>query len=647
VHLKTGRALGIRAKQPWQHFLDHGAALISIKFEEAGHNIVVSDAEFSRLHVRQEEIIGLRLYTGPLFELYNGVLRAWANEAEPGIVPPFASIGKGLDVCDRFTSTLHSINSGVVKLSQLQPATVVYRGISGMKLPEPFLVPSKFNIRGGIEYGFMSATLNMQVALRYATSGSGEPSTLMVMAMGMVDRGAQLDWLSQYPDEKEILLPPLTGIEVQTDEVTIDNIRRLTMRLNINLRSTTLEQLLAARQKELGELAAMVHKDLRGRRLEGDIPRRLAAARQLEREIVTNDHDAFNDNDTFVQRTEAVLGQLPRRGDQLELLQAHSGPVFALATPPAQQQRHAGPLLVSGSRDGSTVEFGREDGSGCRWAVAHHGSPVLALTTLEPSELTAVGLFNNAIDLIGYGDSRQLIGHVGGVTALAWLTDLQWLASGSVDTDVIVWDLAPLLTTSQSGELACNWRLSGHSDTIRTLCWIESRQWLVSGSLDGTARIWKPSDGAAEAVAVLDNHDGPVTAIVTCFDLGGELWLATASADRSIIIWDLTKMCPLAKTPWCHSLGVCALAWLPEQRWLASGSADTTVNLWQLPEAGGAQMLRRVQTLRGHTDTVHALAAIPSRGWLASGSADSTIRLWRTDIGKDQVDTVDTGVTSI
>ena len=30
--------------------------------------------------------------------------------------------------------------------------------------------------------------------------------------MGMVDRGAQLDWLSQYPDEKEILLPPLTGL---------------------------------------------------------------------------------------------------------------------------------------------------------------------------------------------------------------------------------------------------------------------------------------------------------------------------------------------------------------------------------------------------------------------------------------------------
>jgi hypothetical protein len=33
------------------------------------------------------------------------------------------------------------------------------------------------------------------------------------MLMGMVNRGAFLGWLSQYPDEAEILVPPLTGLE--------------------------------------------------------------------------------------------------------------------------------------------------------------------------------------------------------------------------------------------------------------------------------------------------------------------------------------------------------------------------------------------------------------------------------------------------
>ena len=37
--------------------------------------------------------------------------------------------------------------------------------------------------------------------------------------MGMVDRGADISWLSQYPHEKEILFAPLTGLEVQGSRV--------------------------------------------------------------------------------------------------------------------------------------------------------------------------------------------------------------------------------------------------------------------------------------------------------------------------------------------------------------------------------------------------------------------------------------------
>jgi hypothetical protein len=564
-----------------------------------------------------------------MFELYNGVLRAWANPENPGLVPIYAKIGAGLDVCACFTSTLHTINSGVVKLSQLQPATVVYRGISGMKLPEPFLVSSKHNVRGGIEYAFMSTTLDRNVALRYATSGTGEPSTLMVMQMGMVDRGAQLDWLSQYPEEKEILLPPLTGIEVQNDEVTADNVRVLQMRLNINLRSTTLEQLLAARKKELEELARVVRKDLQERKSEGDIPRRLATVDRLELEVVEEDHAAFNENGRFVEATEAMLGQLPRRGDQVELLRFHSAPVFALAAPVAPSIGTA--LLISGSWDGTTTEFGGGASTDSMRQTTHHNSPVLAVAALEPIGLTAVGLFDNSIDLVGTG-GRKLVGPEmssgGGVAALAWLPERQWLAGGSIDTNVIIYRLAEQDTQMQ---------LAGHDGAVRALCWVDGGRWLASGSLDGTTRLWDPLSG--QTAALLTGHSGPVTAVVTAgSDTVGVPRLATASADRSIIIWELATMRPIAKTPWSHSLGVCALAWLPEQRWIASSSADTTIKLWQLPGEGapdtadGAMCV--IQTLRGHTDAVHALAPMPARGWLASGSSDGSVRLWRMDVGR-------------
>jgi WD40 repeat protein len=67
-----------------------------------------------------------------------------------------------------------------------------------------------------------------------------------------------------------------------------------------------------------------------------------------------------------------------------------------------------------------------------------------------------------------------------------------------------------------------SWRLLGHADTVRALCWVEEGQpepLLASGSLDGSARVWRPADGTgAAAVAVLEGHDGPVTALATGVD---------------------------------------------------------------------------------------------------------------------------------
>jgi hypothetical protein len=71
----------------------------------------------------------------------------------------------------------------------------------------------------------------------------GSASTIFEMQMGMVDRGADLSWLSQYPHEKEVLLPPLTGIEALTSDVE-GSILVINSRLSLNLAAQTLEQVL-------------------------------------------------------------------------------------------------------------------------------------------------------------------------------------------------------------------------------------------------------------------------------------------------------------------------------------------------------------------------------------------------------------------
>jgi len=137
-----------------------------------------------------EELWGARLYTGPLFVKYNGVLRG-VSSSVPFLIANYERLCKG----NQYTTTLHVINSAIVKLGKLMTAEKVYRGISGATLPDNFWQPNEFKVRGGVEFGFMSTTLNGEVAMDYAAGGGA--GVIFEIQQGMVDRGADLSWLSQ------------------------------------------------------------------------------------------------------------------------------------------------------------------------------------------------------------------------------------------------------------------------------------------------------------------------------------------------------------------------------------------------------------------------------------------------------------------
>ena len=52
---------------------------------------------------------------------------------------------------NKYTTTLHGINSAIIKLGKLTKADKVHRGIAGMKLPDEFWTPNQFGVRGGVE----------------------------------------------------------------------------------------------------------------------------------------------------------------------------------------------------------------------------------------------------------------------------------------------------------------------------------------------------------------------------------------------------------------------------------------------------------------------------------------------------------------
>ncbi len=84
--------------------------------------------------------------------------------ASSGRVPYFVAAARKLCKSNTYSTTLHVINSALGTLSALSKCQPVYRGVSGGLLPEAFTTPSEIdNFRGGVEYGFMSTTLDREV----------------------------------------------------------------------------------------------------------------------------------------------------------------------------------------------------------------------------------------------------------------------------------------------------------------------------------------------------------------------------------------------------------------------------------------------------------------------------------------------------
>jgi hypothetical protein len=91
------------------------------------------------------------LAAGPMFLKYNSVLRGFPGSVVEAL--------KG----NTYTTTIYCIVSGIIKLSKvmvLPDDRKVYRGLGGLDLPEAFKKPDECGIRGGVEYGMMSTTLD-------------------------------------------------------------------------------------------------------------------------------------------------------------------------------------------------------------------------------------------------------------------------------------------------------------------------------------------------------------------------------------------------------------------------------------------------------------------------------------------------------
>jgi WD40 repeat protein len=238
---------------------------------------------------------------------------------------------------------------------------------------------------------------------------------------------------------------------------------------------------------------------------------------------------------------------------------------------------------VAWSSDGSELLFGGDDGN--VWLLPLKNLSAQSIPTESdrgrvkalawaPSVLPkdfAAGSDNDvvAIQNIKNDNSTELSYQTGIITSLAYSSDGWYLASGSQDHTVVLWDTK---TYKRAYSI-----YRGHTARVTSVVWLPNSTYIASASMDNTVRIWDATRAAT--LLTYGAHTSWVNAIAVSPDGG---YLASASEDGTVRIWS-TYDGSTIMTYTGHTASVTSVAWSPDGNYIASGSADQTVRVWKAP----------------------------------------------------------------
>lgn len=210
--------------------------------------------------------------------------------------------------------------------------------------------------------------------------------------------------------------------------------------------------------------------------------------------------------------------------------------------------------------------------------------------------------------------SYQLIGHGGEVLCVDIDQSGSLIASGSSDKDMLIWSIPGVFSGDQTGSVGQI--TGGQKGAVLDVKWSRDSSRLYSCSSDCTVSTWDPLTG--KRIRKHAGHEDMVNSIATT-SRANEV-LISGSDDGSVRVWDPREK--EAVSTLTTSFPVIAVSTDSVGEKIYSGGIENEISVWDMRQK------KVIYSLKGHTDTITGLAVSPDDEKLLSNSMDSTTRTW-------------------
>jgi len=246
---------------------------------------------------------------------------------------------------------------------------------------------------------------------------------------------------------------------------------------------------------------------------------------------------------------------------------------------------------------------------------AHTDWVTCLATTMEQSDVLLSGSRDKTIiawTLDGsesYGVPRKsLKGHSHYVEDITISSDGQFALSGSWDGTLRLWDLNSGMTTR---------RFVSHEKDVLSVAFSADNRQIVSGSRDKTVKLWNTL-GECKYTIQEDGHTEWVSCVRFSPSAANPL-IVSCGWDKLVKVWNLTN-CKLRTNLVGHTGYLNTVTVSPDGSLCASGGKDGTAMLWDLNEG------KHLYSLEAG-DIIHSMVFSPNRYWLCAAT-DSCIKIW-------------------